>query len=111
VAASESVTHGLHAQHLCESMEFPESWYKPCKFYEDNYAVILLMKNGRSTNSKSKHIHMRHFFMKQYFDNGTFEMIHCITDKIVADINTKPKVGEAFLFLRDLILGYEYIYD
>ena len=111
VAASESVTHGLHAQHLCESMEFPESWYKPCKFYEDNYAVILLMKNGRSTNSKSKHIHMRHFFMKQYFDNGTFEMIHCITDKMVADINTKPKVGEAFLFLRDLILGYEYIYE
>jgi hypothetical protein len=111
IAASESITHGLHAQHIMESMDIPESWYKPCKFYEDNLAVILLTKNGRSTNSKSKHIHIRHFFMKQYFDNGTFVMIHCPTEKMVADINTKPKVGETFLFLRDRILGYEFIYE
>ena len=49
--------------------------------------------------------------MKQYFDNGDMQMIHCITEKMVADLNTKPKVGEAFLYLRDRILGYAYIYE
>ena len=111
VAAAESTTHALHIQHVMESRGLPEESYRPCKFYEDNMAVIHLMKNGRSINSKSKHIHIRYFFMKQYFDNGDFEMIHCATDKMVADINTKPKVGEAFLYLRDLILGYAYIYE
>ena len=69
------------------------------------------MKNGRSINSKSKHIHIRYFFMKQYFDNGDFKMIHCPTAMMVADLNTKPLIGESFLYLRAVMLGYLYIYD
>ena len=111
VAAAESTTHALHIQHVMEARGVSEEYYKPCKFFEDNMAVIHLMKNGRSINSKSKHIHIRFFFMKQYFDNGDMQMIHCITEKMVADLNTKPKVGEAFLYLRDRILGYAYIYE
>ena len=72
-------------------------------------AVIHMMENGRSVNSKSKHIHIRHVFMKQHFDNGDFKLIHCPTDLMVADILTKPLQGELFLKLRAKLLGHEYI--
>ena len=111
VAASESVSIGRHIQHLMESRGLPESVWKPIDFYEDNMAVIHLMKNGRSINSKSKHINIRYFFMKQYFDNGDFKMLHCPTAMMVADLNTKPLIGESFLYLRAVMLGYLYIYD
>ena len=51
VAASESVSIGRHIQHLMESRGVPESVWRPIDFYEDNMAVIHLMKNGRSINS------------------------------------------------------------
>ena len=35
--------------------------------YEDNEAAIHLVKNGKSNSDKTKHIALRHFFVKQYF--------------------------------------------
>ena len=30
---------------------------------------------------------------------------------MVSDIGTKPKVGDAFLYNRARLLGYEYVYE
>ena len=97
----------LHFQNVLESRNMPMESYKPGIFYEDTMAVIHLMQNGRGTNSKSKHIHIRYFFMKQYFDNGDFKLVHCPTDLMIADILTKPLQGEQFLKLRAKLLGHE----
>jgi len=45
-------------------------------------------------------------FTRQFIESGKFELIHCKTKEMVADILTKPLQGELFETLRDLILGY-----
>ena len=77
--------------------------------HEDNTAAIHLVKNGRSTSDRTKHILLRHFFVKQYLDNGTFELHHCDTENMCADILTKPLQGEQFFKLRAILLGYSDI--
>ena len=110
-AASTNMTHALALQNLMESRGMPEQDFRPGMFYVDNMAVIHMMKNGRSINSKSKHIHIRYFFMKQHFDNGDFKLVHCPTEQMVADILTKPLQGSKFLGLRSKLLGHEYMLD
>ena len=77
-----------------------------CILREDNLATIHLVKNGRSTSDRTKHIELRHFFVKQYLDNVTFELVHCPTEEMIADILTKPLQGEQFFKLRALLLGH-----
>ena len=77
-----------------------------CILREDNSATIHLVKNGRSTSDRTKHIELRHFFVKQYLDNVTFELVHCPTEEMIADILTKPLQGEQFFKLRALLLGH-----
>ena len=65
-----------------------------------------LAENGRSTSDRTKHIRLRYFFIKQYLDNGDFVLKHCSTDRMIADILTKPLQGAQFEFLRKYLLGY-----
>ena len=110
-AASTNMMHGIGLQNIMESRGVKVEDYKPGMFFVDNMSLVHMMKNGRSINSKSKHIHIRHFFMKQHFDNNDFKLIHCPTDLMVADILTKPLQGEKFLKLRAKLLGHEYMLD
>ena len=74
--------------------------------HEDNEAAIHLVRNGRSTSDRTKHIALRHFFVKQFLDDGTFTLVHCPTENMIADILTKPLQGPQFFKLRALILGH-----
>ena len=48
----------------------------------------------------------RHFFIKQYLDDGTFSLQHCESENMIADILTKPLQGEQFYKLRAVLLGH-----
>ena len=74
--------------------------------YEDNEAAMHLVKNGKSNSDRTKHIALRHFFVKQYLDDGAFNIVHCPTEDMIADILTKPLQGPQFFKLRALILGH-----
>lgn len=74
---------------------------------EDNKSAIHMANNGKSISNRTRHIKVRYFFVKQYLDNGEFQLEHCPTKEMIADILTKPLQGELFIELRDLLLGYE----
>jgi len=75
--------------------------------HQDNMSTMRLATNGRSNSDRTKHIRLRYFFIKQYLDSGEFELVHCPTDIMVADILTKPLHGETFKRIRGLLLGYD----
>ena len=79
---------------------------KPGLIMEDNEAAIQLAQHGKYNSSRTKHIKIRYFFIKQYLDDGEFILIHCPTEQMIADILTKPLQGSLFFTLRDLLLGY-----
>ena len=70
--------------------------------YEDNEAAIHLVKNGKWNSDRTKHIALRHFFVKQYLDDGTFNVAHCPTEDVIADTPTKPLQGPQLFKLRAL---------
>ena len=74
--------------------------------YEDNMSAMSLARNGRSNSDRTKHIKLRYFFIKQYLDSGEFVLKHCTTDRMIADILTKPLQGDHFESLRSILLGY-----
>ena len=82
--------------------------FKPVKVHQDNISTIRLAKNGRSLSDRTKHIKLRYFFVKQYIDDGEFEIVYCPTDQQIADVLTKPLQGETFKRLRARLLGYKY---
>ena len=72
---------------------------------EDNKAAIQLVTNGATTADRSRHVHIRNNFVFQFLDSGTMEIRHCPTDKMLADLLTKPLNTNTFLILREFLLG------
>ena len=73
---------------------------------QDNKSAIILQKNyPYSTRKGSKHIHVRYFFAVDKVKNKEIKIMHCPTEKMIADYNSKPLQGKLFIDLRNEMLG------
>ena len=106
VAVNDAMIPTSNQQQILESRGITGKGIKPGKFKEDNTTTIQLIKNGRSLSARTKHIKLKYYFVKQYFDNGDFELEYCPTEDMVADILTKPLQGKLFFKLRAMLLGH-----
>ena len=80
------------------------------KLFQDNQSTIKMLKNGRrSCSSRSKHIGVRYFFIKDRIDNGTIDVEYCPTEIMLADFFTKALQGNGFRKFRDVVLGEKHI--
>ncbi|GJY70661.1 hypothetical protein Tco_0474364 [Tanacetum coccineum] len=66
--------------------------------YYDNKSVIVLCYNNVQ-HSRSKHIDIRHHFIREKVKNGVVELYFVTTDYQLADIFTKALPRERFEFL------------
>jgi len=79
-------------------------------FEQDNESAIKLEKNGRtSAGPKSRHINIRHFWIKDRSAAEGIAIRHCPTLQMLADFFTKPLQGNLFRKFRDVILGYKHV--
>ena len=77
---------------------------------QDNESVMRLEKNGRmSAGQKSRHIHIRYFWIKDRTEANKIEIRHCPTLVMLADFFTKPLQGHLFRRFRDVILGHCHV--
>jgi hypothetical protein len=69
--------------------------------YQDNMSALLLEKNGRVLSSRrTKHIKVKYFSIKVYYDAGKINIKFCPTDKMWADVLTKSLQGQALIQLN-----------
>lgn len=68
----------------------------------DNMSTIKLSRNPVMHN-RSKHIHVRYYFLRDLVSDGTIELKYCNTQVQVADIMTKPLKLEQFEKLRVML--------
>ena len=62
-----------------------------CRLHQDNQYVILLKKKGMaSTRKHSRYIDIQYFFVKDMVEKGMLKIDYCPTEKMVADVMTKP---------------------
>jgi hypothetical protein len=78
---------------------------KPATLYQDNTSTIALIRKGRSTSARTKHIAIRYFFIKDREDAGEVTVEHMGTDAIAAIGLTKPLQGDAIRISRDRLMG------
>jgi hypothetical protein len=73
----------------------------PTTLYGDNQGSLAL-GNNPTHHSRSKHIDIRHHFIREAVQDGKIILEYCNTDEMLADYLTKALPREKFIKLRDL---------
>jgi hypothetical protein len=77
---------------------------------QDNESAIKLATNGRtSAGPKSRHIHIRYFWLKDRIKSGDITIRHCPTHQMLADFFTKPLQGSLFRRFKAVVLGQQHV--
>jgi len=61
----------------------------PTRMLQDNLSTIWLATHD-GTFGKNKHTIIKRAYVKEKIENGTIVMVHCDTDRMTADMGTKP---------------------
>ena len=87
VVLSDATSLGAYELQFMESLSID---IKKAHLYQDNTLTIRIAFNEKSCSGRTKHIKLRYFFVKQYIDSGKFEVTHCPTAMMTADILSIP---------------------
>ena len=79
---------------------------EPIPIFGDNQGAISLIKNPIVSN-RSKHIDVKHHFIREKFTAKCIEVIHVGTDDNVADVFTKPVTRNKLQRFRKMLFGQE----
>jgi hypothetical protein len=74
----------------------------PSILHEDNMSAISLIKHPKA-HTRTKHIDVRHHYIRETIDNGMIQVIHCPTESMHADMMTKALSEEAFTRHRNAL--------
>ena len=107
VAASEYLPFNIWLRHFMEAQGYPLT---SNIFHQDNQSAMKMEKNGRnSCTGNSRHIHIRHFFIKDQVDGKHLDIVYCPTLEMLADYYTKALQGQLFHRFRDVLMGWKHI--
>ena len=102
VSASEGAKELIWLKRLLsEIIETPDQ-DKPPTLYIDNASTVKLSRNP-GYHRKSKHIEVRHFYVRERFLNGDLKLEHIDGTNQLADLLTKPLEKVRFEMLRERI--------
>ena len=68
---------------------------------------MALMKKGAPCSDRSRHINIRHFWIKERIDDHEVIIEHLGTEKMFANILTKPVQGAQFIRERHGLTNWE----
>ena len=91
----------MEYRYFLDSCNFPQP---PTVVYEDNMSAINLSVAPAVTKN-SRHIHIRHHFIRECVKNGDIKVVHLSTDKMLADFFTKPFAPKKHRIFRDQIFN------
>lgn len=107
IGASDYLPHTIWAMNFMAAQGFPVTH---SHFAQDNESAIRLERNGRSSaGQRSRHIHIRHFWITDRLKHDRIHLAHCPTDEMLADFLTKPLQGALFRRFRAVLLGEAHI--
>jgi hypothetical protein len=106
VALSDSLTHVLWMRAFINDLGYT---LEPTVIYQDNKSVLSIMRSGRRSHQRTKHLNVRYFFVIEKQSNGEVTLLYCPTDLMYADLFTKPIAGAKFKNLSDKLFGEFFI--
>lgn len=108
VALSSTESEYLALSETCKSVlwmrsllkDFDEKTLGATKIFEDNQGAITWSREGVRS---AKHVSIRMNFVKQQCDAGTILLEYCSTERMIAEILTKPLGRIKFEYHRDAL--------
>jgi hypothetical protein len=93
VGLSDSAPQAFHMRHFLIEQGHESN---PVILYQDNMSCMALVKRGRASSERTRHVAIRYFWVKDRVDNGEAEVIHLRTELMFANLLTKPLQGAQF---------------
>ena len=93
MAASDASKEAIWIQDLLEELSLNQK--NTALLFQDNQGAIFLEKN-KTNKPRTKHIDIRHHFIREQVDKGRIDIQYCPTNDMVADLLTKPLPDQAF---------------
>ena len=76
--------------------------------YEDNQSTIKLAKDW-VFRKRSKHIDVKYHLVRHHVMGGDIIVNYCPSEFMLADVLTKPLGEHMFKFMRESLLGIEFL--
>ena len=93
VGLSDTATLAIHLRNFVIAQGYEIG---PAVIYQDNLSCMALMKRGGPGSERSRHINIRHFWLAERVDGGEVIIEHLGTEKMFANLLTKPVQGIQF---------------
>ena len=103
VAMDEGLKEAIFLRYIWNFI-FPDGDVGCTTVHEDNVGALHLANNP-ATTPNSKHIDIRHHFIRERVANGEFRIVHARSDLQHADFLTKPLHREAFCVHRNFVMN------
>jgi hypothetical protein len=103
VGTSDGISHVIWFKNFMKMQGYDDG--KPTIVYQDNKSTILMAEKGRSTSSRTRHMSIKYFFIKDRIESGEIALKYMSTEDMVADYFSKPLQGALFRKLRAIILN------
>jgi hypothetical protein len=98
IALSETSKEIIWMRRVLEELGY--KFNQATTIYEDNQSCIVMSSENRS-NNRTKHIDIRYHHVRDSVTKKIIECEYLCTEKMLADIMTKPLSGVRFKTLRD----------
>lgn len=85
IALTNAAKQGMWLKKICDDLNIP---YPIIDIYEDNQSTIKFV-NGSEFSSRSKHIDVRYYFVRDLIERGEAKVSYIPTSQMTADIFTK----------------------
>jgi hypothetical protein len=102
IGLSDYISPAIGAKQFLECQGYDVG---PVKVYQDNKSTILMASKGKPVSSRTRHIAIRYFFIKDRIKSGDIEISHVGTEEMLADFFTKPLQGSLFIKMRNAIMN------
>ena len=75
--------------------------------FQDNMSRIKLANNCKnSTGKRARHCNLKYFDTTDLIERNEKKISYCPTEDMIADIMTKPVIGEKFKRLRSKLMNH-----
>ena len=102
MALSHSTQEAVFLSMLSADMSISRN--DPISIYGDNQGSIDMVKNPVS-NDRSKHIDIKHHFIRQKYTEGFIDIAYVSTNDNIADLMTKPPTKVKLLNFKPVLFG------
>jgi hypothetical protein len=102
MAASVATQEAIFLRMLTKDLKLPQ--IKPTIIYQDNQGAIK-MANNPFNNQRTKHIDIRHHFVREKVTNKEIKLEYMPTEKMIADSLTKPVSSDIIKRSLPIMLG------